>query len=217
MKQLTTARKRRDGTVREDARVIRSKRDLANALEELLTEKNFDDITIKEISEKAMVSKLTFYNNFLDKKDLLMYVFHRYYEEIHEILIPLKEEEMSPHRKVIEVIKRIVKYIIDRPLSIHKMIQNDTSRTVYWSLTKFIEQTTEKMSDVYGRLLGIRVPPDILAYYYAGAFTNLIYHLALKSEEKPDVDTLVNYIVLLTNPGEATPSSRVDLQQVRLG
>ena len=52
---------------KEDSRTIRSKRDLANALEELLQEKNYDDIGIKEITDKAMVSKNTFYNNFNEK------------------------------------------------------------------------------------------------------------------------------------------------------
>lgn len=52
----------RTSTKKEDARVTRSKRDLALALQDLLRTKNFDDITIKEISQTAMVSKLTFYN-----------------------------------------------------------------------------------------------------------------------------------------------------------
>lgn len=50
----------RTSTKKEDARVTRSKRDLALALQDLLRTKNFDDITIKEISQTAMVSKLTF-------------------------------------------------------------------------------------------------------------------------------------------------------------
>ena len=45
---------------KEDGRIIRSKRDLANALIELLQEKNYDDIGIKEITDKARVSKNTF-------------------------------------------------------------------------------------------------------------------------------------------------------------
>lgn len=76
----------RTSTKKEDARVTRSKRDLALALQDLLRTKNFDDITIKEISQTAKVSKLTFYNNFLDKSDLLMFLFHKYSEEVYETL-----------------------------------------------------------------------------------------------------------------------------------
>ena len=48
-----------------DARILRSKRDLADSLESLLEKKNYDDITIKEICEGALVSKLTFYNSYI--------------------------------------------------------------------------------------------------------------------------------------------------------
>ena len=64
--------------IKEDARIVRTKRDLANALEELLEEKSFDEISIKEITDKALISKNTFYNNFEDKNDLLTFLFARY-------------------------------------------------------------------------------------------------------------------------------------------
>lgn len=44
-------------TIKEDARIVRTKRDLANALEELLKEKSIDDISIKDITDKALISK----------------------------------------------------------------------------------------------------------------------------------------------------------------
>ena len=60
--------------VKEDARIIRTKRDLANALEELLQERNFDELSVKDITDKAMISKNTFYNNFQDKNELLNFL-----------------------------------------------------------------------------------------------------------------------------------------------
>ena len=44
--------------LKEDVRTIRTKRDLANALEELLQEKNFDEIAIKDITDAALISKI---------------------------------------------------------------------------------------------------------------------------------------------------------------
>ena len=80
---------------KEDKRVIRSKRDLSNALDELLNEKNYDDISIQDITEKALVSKNTFYNNFLDKNELLMYLFQKYSMEIFEQIEPLLNSDAS--------------------------------------------------------------------------------------------------------------------------
>ena len=77
---------------KEDGRIIRSKRDLANALIELLQEKNYDDIGIKEITDKARVSKNTFYNNFKDKNELLSFVFQRYEDALFEEIRPLRKK-----------------------------------------------------------------------------------------------------------------------------
>ena len=73
---------------KEDGRIIRSKRDLANALAELLQEKNYDEIGIKDITDKARVSKNTFYNNFNDKNELLQFLFQRYEDSLFEEISP---------------------------------------------------------------------------------------------------------------------------------
>ena len=80
-----------DNNKKEDARVIRTKRDLADALVELLAEKNFDDLSVKDISDKALIAKNTFYNNFADKNELLSFVMGRYYDVVYRDLKPLLE------------------------------------------------------------------------------------------------------------------------------
>jgi AcrR family transcriptional regulator len=49
----------------------RSKQWLVEALLELMAEKQYRDITIKEITERADLSRRTFYRNFIEKEDLL--------------------------------------------------------------------------------------------------------------------------------------------------
>ena len=53
-----------------DARVIHSKAQIFNALNELLKEKPFQKITVIDICEKAHVNRMTFYNHYEDKYDL---------------------------------------------------------------------------------------------------------------------------------------------------
>ena len=188
----------RASTKKEDARVTRGKRDLALALQDLLRTKNFDDITIKEISQTAMVSKLTFYNNFLDKSDLLMFLFHKYSEEVYETLKKILESNCSLKEKYEKCVKAVIEYMHTIPFPINKVIKNDTSKVIYWNLTKFIEEACVKVAHLYGNLLGLNVPANILSYYYAGSFTNLIYHLA-QEENRPDEETITKYILILTN------------------
>ena len=69
---------------KEDARVYRTKRDLADALEALLNERNFDDLSVKDITDQALISKNTFDNNFQDKNELLQFGVTRYLLKIKE-------------------------------------------------------------------------------------------------------------------------------------
>ncbi len=56
----------------QDIRVIRSRAWLLDALIELLKEKEYKDITIRELTDEASVARQTFYRNFKDKDDILL-------------------------------------------------------------------------------------------------------------------------------------------------
>src|ERR1700704_3515210 len=53
-----------------DRRTHRTKRQLSEALVELVQEKRFDDITVQNVIDRADVGRSTFYTHFRDKEDL---------------------------------------------------------------------------------------------------------------------------------------------------
>jgi AcrR family transcriptional regulator len=61
-----------DGTITAtDPRILRSRRMLREALARLLTQKEFDDISIQEIADEATLNRATFYLHYPDKAALL--------------------------------------------------------------------------------------------------------------------------------------------------
>ncbi|PEE73324.1 TetR/AcrR family transcriptional regulator [Priestia megaterium] len=54
-----------------DRRVQKSQEAIKNAFIELMSEKNLDQITIKDISDRANVGRRTIYDHYMDKFDLL--------------------------------------------------------------------------------------------------------------------------------------------------
>ena len=56
---------------KEDRRIRRTKKLLKNSLAELICEKNFKDITVKDITERADLNRGTFYLHYCDTYDLL--------------------------------------------------------------------------------------------------------------------------------------------------
>ena len=53
---------------REDIRITKSKRDLCNALVELMKSTPFKKITVGDICSTAMINKMTFYKHYADKE-----------------------------------------------------------------------------------------------------------------------------------------------------
>ena len=56
---------------KSDLRVRKTYEALMRAFEDLLTGKTFDDITVNELCERAMIRRPTFYSHFEDKYDFL--------------------------------------------------------------------------------------------------------------------------------------------------
>ena len=68
-----------------DRRIAKSQEAIKKAVIELMSEKNFDDITIQEISDRANVSRGTIYLHYLDKYDLLDKLIAEHIEELRAI------------------------------------------------------------------------------------------------------------------------------------
>ena len=54
-----------------DRRVIRTKKEIKETFISLLEEKNFEKISVRDLTERAGINRGTFYLHYLDKYDLL--------------------------------------------------------------------------------------------------------------------------------------------------
>lgn len=62
----------------EDVRIYKTKKNISEALIILLNEKDFNQITIKDICSRSLISKSTFYSHFIDKYDLMEKIVNKY-------------------------------------------------------------------------------------------------------------------------------------------
>lgn len=69
---------------RRDPRVIRTHRLLQEALIQLMEERDFDQITVQDIADRATIKRATFYLHFKDKHDLLTCIVDRIIKELHD-------------------------------------------------------------------------------------------------------------------------------------
>jgi AcrR family transcriptional regulator len=77
----------------EDVRVRRTRKLIQQAFIELTVEKGFAALTVRDITERAMINRSTFYRHYLDKYDLL----DQYMKEVHALSDePVLEEKLAP-------------------------------------------------------------------------------------------------------------------------
>lgn len=68
-----------------DRRILKTQEALKNAVIELMTEKNFDHITIQDIADRANLNRGTIYLHFQDKFDLLDKLIEAHLNELEEM------------------------------------------------------------------------------------------------------------------------------------
>jgi AcrR family transcriptional regulator len=80
-----------------DRRVKRTRRSLGEALVALAKEKEYDEITIQEITDRADVGYRTFFRHYDDKDALLLDVLQATMDEVHQLLTrPTAADLASP-------------------------------------------------------------------------------------------------------------------------
>lgn len=67
-----------------DRRIIRTKKEIFNALTLLLEQKTIDEITVKEITDLAGVNRGTFYLHYVDKYDLME-------KSVNQLILEMRE------------------------------------------------------------------------------------------------------------------------------
>jgi AcrR family transcriptional regulator len=81
----------------EDLRVRRTRKLLQQAFIELTVEKGFATLTVRDITERAMVNRSTFYRHYLDKYDLLEQYMNEIYELTEDQTFPAEKQEATSH------------------------------------------------------------------------------------------------------------------------
>jgi AcrR family transcriptional regulator len=95
----------------EDLRIRRTRKLLLQSLIELTVEKGFAAITVRDITERAMVNRSTFYRHYLDKYDLLNQYFDELQHQISEAAQLAESASPTSPEKVPSGLLVLVKHI----------------------------------------------------------------------------------------------------------
>ena len=112
-----------------DLRIVKTHMALCQAFLELMNAKSFDNITVSELCDKAMVRRATFYKHFTDKFDF----FRFFILEMHKQLEEKNLEELqnaSPYDYLIIMAERFVYFLDDNENMIKHILESNLMPTL---------------------------------------------------------------------------------------
>lgn len=180
---------------KQDLRVIKTRESLQNAFFQLLGDKSFYDIKIKEICERAKINKTTFYDHFKSKHDL-------YYSKLEDatntIIAKLNELETlntkdSFSKNCRILVMEAVNYLFYSEEHFKNAVRNKENsimleREIRNYVKYFIMKWLKKETVDFG------VPKNILCEFYSGAFSSVILWW-IREDNKISKEKLCDYIV----------------------
>mgnify|MGYP004683804867 CR=1 FL=1 len=155
----------------EDLRVIKTHKALCQAFLELMNKKNFENITVSELCDKAMVRRATFYKHFSDKYDFFRFFILQLQKKLeNECIDEIKDAE--PYDYFTISAKKLI-YFLDEN---EKMVQHLWESNLMLTLLDTIgEQMFKNFSQ--NHITPLNIPQTELAFmvsFYTGGLMQTI-------------------------------------------
>jgi AcrR family transcriptional regulator len=165
-------RKRRNAFVKQEKQDRRSRRTrhlVQSAMTELLSEKRYEAITVRDILDRAGIGSSTFYAHYFDKEDVQTALMEQMLEQLSEPLAPRTAgQEILPSLALFRHIQEHSHYF---QALVRGHAEERVWEVVRTTLSRTIEQALVSTDAEKG---SSSVPLGVVAQYLAGAFLNLL-------------------------------------------
>lgn len=133
---------------KEDRRIRRTKRLLRQALAEMMNEKEFKDITVKEITDRADLNRGTFYFHYTDIYDLREKIEDELVEDFKEVIWSYSPTPDNYSAR--EMLERAMGYICEQRFLIRTLFHSSSAGEGLQS--KFMTVIEERITHVQAQL-----------------------------------------------------------------
>lgn len=169
-------------------RVTRTVRDFQNALLTLLKTNSFDQLTIDQICNEALLHRSSFYRYFKDKYDLLEQTLDT---QISQIVANSDESEE-------DIIKQFVLYIDSHRAMIRHLASSKSHSSLYTEMLQVLSRLLldrreqSKVTDTVILALQRADNPEMTAYVFAGSIIGAFYWWQNNNYDVP-TDELIKF------------------------
>ena len=188
-----------------ELRVQRTYRLLKEAFVCLLEEKGYDQITVQEICEKAMVRRTTFYQHFENKQDFL----HWFIREKQHEFSRVGAEAIAPdniREYYVHLLKSLIRYLNENDQFVHILL--DAGLRGRMLIDSFADACAEDLAHRMEGSAGFRekygdLPLSLFSEYYIAGMVSAARWWHMNGKPCTE-DELVDYIRRIVMRGEHT-------------
>lgn len=183
----------------ESKQVIRTRRDITKALLSLMLEKKFDDISVVDICEKALVTRATFYKYFEDKYHLASCVIQDYKEQVLQKQLE-NYEYTTPKQLYMKIAEICLNFVESNSNILNILIKNELNDKLRFMFLQTIDESIENILKKQVNTVEYKVPVNILSKYFTGGFSYLGLYL-FQNKGKYTKKQILEYLDLMLEGG----------------
>ncbi|MGG4166430.1 TetR/AcrR family transcriptional regulator [Rossellomorea vietnamensis] len=156
-----------------DRRILRTKDAINSAFLEIFSEKEFDRITINDISERANVNRGTIYLHYTDKYDLLNRCINVHLDEmISSCTLTKFTQEKVEENEAIEALESLFLYIQKNFLFFSSMLSSQKTSLFRERIQKSLTSSIQKKINMQGINQGM--DKELIIQFTATAFVGTL-------------------------------------------
>ncbi len=171
-----------------DRRISKTRWQLTQAFIELALERDYEQITLRDLTERAKVGYATFFRHYSDKEGLLNAILEESVEVLIGSIAPLSNQ---PERIITVLFEQLTK----QPERYQMLLK---TRHISHLLERVLAIGSVLFMQQLGRQLKPNIPPELAARHAIGAIINLIeWWLEQPLREPPErMGELINALII---------------------
>ena len=154
-----------------DLRIQKTYMALHNAFNALLEEKRFEDLTVNELCDRAMIRRTTFYKHFADKYEYFSFYIRENMEAFQgNLAIDIERDDIDAY--LAHMCHELLRFMKEHDL----LVRNIQKSTVFPILLNImIEQITRDLVQILKGSSMKKSQAEGIAAFYAGGLANILF------------------------------------------
>jgi AcrR family transcriptional regulator len=152
-----------------DLRIQKTYMALTNTFFELLEEKRFEDITVNELCNRAMVRRATFYKHFGDKYEFFTFFIREIQAEFDREITDSSDISM-PIDFYINIVRRVMKFFKEKDKLLQSVLKSGCFPALLRILSEQVEfDILQKLKEDAEKGYKLIADPEVMAHFFTGA------------------------------------------------